>query len=603
MNGWRDGGRTARAGEYLSSIMASVAEGVCAFDLDGKLRYANPAAEKLLGYRADQLEDASGGVSQATLASLGLAVERVLRWRSVATSEHATLVRRDGTHVPVSYTCAPMHVGEVAIGAVLAFRDVTERVRAERELAHHALHDQLTGLPNRRLFLDRLERALLRADRHETAHVVLFADVDRFKLINDNLGHQAGDRLLVTIANRLRETVKAEDTVSRFGGDEFTVLLEEVGDLTVARQIAERMRAAVARPVGVDGAREVMPSISIGIASTHGLCSADDVLHHADAAMYEAKLNSAEHVHLFDADEMATRSPAWLDLESELRQALAAGEIEVFYQPLVDTETGVIAELEALMRWRHPTDGLRPPTEFIGVAEETGLILPLGRLVLESACQQAREWNDRYGASVGVCVNLSAKQFQSADLVDDVRRELDRAGLPAGQLCLEITESLAMIDLERTIAVLGELRTIGVRLAIDDFGTGYSSLNYLKHFSVDVVKIDKSFVDELGSSPVDTEIVRAVINLGLTLGMTTVAEGVETEQQLVQLRALGCPLAQGYYLAEPMPEHRATALLTERSKAAIDVSIPHVPSPALTETRPAADPAPITAEDRATVSG
>jgi diguanylate cyclase (GGDEF)-like protein len=409
----------------------------------------------------------------------------------------------------------------------------------------------LTGLANRRLFIDRLDQALRRAERHAGLTAVLFVDIDRFKLINDSLGHQAGDRLLSEIAERLKSVVREGDTVSRFGGDEFTLLLEDVTDAAEVEEIAERIAAKMQVPIEIAPRRTIVASLSVGVALARPDATGDDLLHDADLAMYEAKADGLGRWKQYAGG--STRSLAQLELEEDLRLAIANEEIEIYFQPMVDATDGAAVEAEALVRWKHPRRGMISPAEFIPVAEETGLVLPLGRLVLREACRQCKSWETEHGVAIGVSVNLSPLQFQDGELVDEVRRALDTAGLPAERLCLEITETLAMRETEWTIHTLKRLKDIGVRVAIDDFGTGHSSLNYLKRFPIDIVKIDGTFVSEITTSMVDSAIITAVVTLAETLGITTVAECVEDAEQLGELRDLGCTLIQGYLFAKPMP--------------------------------------------------
>ncbi|HWB67456.1 MAG TPA: EAL domain-containing protein [Mycobacteriales bacterium] len=530
----------------METVLSSLAEGVCAFDADGRPTFWNAAAESLLKLGIEEFSPVHP-VAERLLAP----VRRCLQ-TGTPLDASTTLLRADGTTLPVSYTCALSQEHGRPTGVVLAFRDDTERLNYEVQLAHHAFHDQLTGLPNRRLFLDRLDHALARTGREPRRHAVLFADVDRFKLINDSLGHQAGDRLLVEIAQRLRTVVRAVDTVARFGGDEFTVLIEDIDDVTDIQAMAERVVQAMEPPIQVAPQRSIVATLSIGIALSRPDATGDDLLHDADLAMYEAKTEGLGRWQQYRGGG-DHRPIEQLDLEVDLRNALASGAIDVFFQPLVNPADDRPADAEALVRWRHPTRGWLAPSDFIPIAEETGLVLPLGRLVLREACRQCRRWETEYGVRVGVSVNLSARQFQDISLVEDVRDALERAGLPPQRLCLEITETLAMRDIDWTIGTLRRLKEVGVRVAIDDFGTGHSSLNYLKRFPVDVVKIDGSFVQDIDTSVVDNAIVAAVVMLAETLHITTVAERVERPSQLSLLRDLGCALVQGYLYARPMP--------------------------------------------------
>jgi diguanylate cyclase (GGDEF)-like protein len=486
------------------------------------------------------------------------------------------LTRADGTQLPISYTCAPTRNDDSIDGVVLAFRDDTQRLDYEAQLAHHAFHDQLTGLANRRLFIDRLDQALRRDVRRSGGSAVLFADVDRFKLINDSLGHQAGDRLLTEVARRLATVIRDGDTVARFGGDEFTLLLEDVRGAGEAHDVADRIGRAMEEPIQVGPNRTIVASLSIGVAVSRPDATGDDLLHDADLAMYEAKAEGFGRWKQYAGGD--NRSVEQLDLEADLRLAIANDDITVYFQPLVEAASGRPVDAEALVRWIHPERGSMSPADFIPIAEETGLILPLGRHVLREACRQCKTWETDHGVRIGVSVNLSARQFQDGDLVEEVRAALAAADLPADRLCLEITETLAMRDIEWSIQTLQRLKDIGVRVAIDDFGTGHSSLNYLKRFPIDVVKIDRSFVKDIDTSIVDNAIVNAVVMLAETLQITTVAEGVETSGQLAKLRDLGCTLIQGFLFARPMPAPDASTWLVDATGAA-GVRIPK-PRPA-----------------------
>ncbi|HVS68937.1 MAG TPA: EAL domain-containing protein [Mycobacteriales bacterium] len=529
----------------MAAILGNLAEGVCAFDTDGRPTFWNAAARDLLGITAEEFDP-----DHPSAETLLAPVRRCLQ-SGMTLDASMTLVRSDGTPLPISFTCAPTREGDVIDGVVLAFRDDTERLDFEAQLSHHAFHDQLTGLANRRLFIDRLDQALRRAERHGGFTAVCFVDIDRFKLINDSLGHQAGDRLLTEIAKRLSGLVRDGDTVARFGGDEFTLLLEDLGDPSELHDVADRIVRAMEAPIEVLPGRTILATLSIGVAVSRPDASGDDLLHDADLAMYEAKAEGLGRWKQYVGG--GGRSIGQLELEEDLRAAIGNGQIEVFFQPMVDAEGGIAADAEALVRWKHPRRGMIPPNDFIPLAEETGLVLPLGRLVLREACRQCKSWEDNLGVAIGVSVNLSPRQFQDGDLVNEVRSALEGAGLEPHRLCLEITESLAMRETEWTIQTLQRLKAIGVRVAIDDFGTGHSSLNYLKRFPIDVVKIDGSFVNDITTSVVDTAIITAVVTLAETLGIATIAECVEDVEQLEKLRELGCTLIQGYLFAKPMP--------------------------------------------------
>ena len=549
----------ARLYEQLHAVTDSLGEGVLAFDPRGLVTFANPAAHQMLGWPDGELVGVDVAVGVDPGCRTGLAggssewahLATLRAGRTLRLDEHS-VARRDGTVLDVALTASPVLQDGVMVGAVVALRDVTERKALENRLVHQALHDQLTGLPSRALFLDRLEHARTRPRAAAATQAVLFIDVDRFKQVNDSLGHRVGDDVLCAVASRLVSAVRGPDTVARFGGDEFAVLLEGLAHPSEAIDAAQRMLRALRAPI-VAGDRSIVLSVSIGIAVAELGKDAAALLAAADSAMYDAKRSGKDRYCIAapDADEHAK---ARLDQEVELRRAIEHGELELDYQPVVEAQGGRLYGFEALVRWRHPTRGLLAPGTFMELAEETGLVLPLGEWVLERACRTAREWADRHPTRpIVMAVNLSSRQFQDPDLCARVAAVLTAVGLTPSSLVLEITETVVMGDTDRTLSTLRALKRLGVRLAIDDFGTGYSSLSYLKRFPVDVVKIDKSFVDGLGDSPVDREIVLAVIRLASAVGMQTVAEGVETVAQLDELRSLGCTMVQGFLLARPLP--------------------------------------------------
>jgi diguanylate cyclase (GGDEF)-like protein/PAS domain S-box-containing protein len=452
-----------------------------------------------------------------------------------------------------------------ALGAVHVFgEEVTERKRVEGRLLHQALHDPLTGLPNRHLFMERLGAALLRYHRREGGlFAVLFLDLDRFKVVNDSLGHHVGDELLQVVGDRLRSAVRTSDTVARFGGDEFAVLLEELDELDEATQIAERLGQAVAAPINLSG-YEVFSSASIGIAlCSGGMERPEYLLRNADVAMYRAKGLGASRYEVFDRT-MHAQALERLQMETDLRRALQRGEFRLRYQPIVSLTRGTITGVEALLRWEHTERGLTSPGEFIPVAEETGLILPLGAWVLTEACRQLAEWRREFPqARIALSVNLSAKQFGQADLVERIRAALDDAGLDPRHLKLEITES-AIIDHPGSAgAMLRQLKESGIQVQMDDFGTGYSSLSSLHSLPLDGLKIDRSFVSRMPEDRATMQMVRTIALLARGLDLAVIAEGVETQAQLDEVRAMGCDYAQGYLISPPLDPEGIRALLAE----------------------------------------
>lgn len=448
--------------------------------------------------------------------------------------------------------------------------DITDRKRAEERLVHQAFHDSLTGLANRALFRDRLTHALARARQGTERATILFVDLDNFKLINDSLGHSHGDELLAAVADRLRDSLRTADTVARFGGDEFTILMEDVRDAGDAISTAERIMACLQAPVTVAGHDIVVtPSIGIAVSSPEHE-GPDELLREADVAMYRAKGTGKARYHVFDAS-LGIGSGARLQLESDLRQAVDRNELLLHYQPVIDLATGRIRGMEALVRWNHPDRGLLLPCEFIPIAEETGLILPIGTWVLSEACRQAHEWHTIYPdhADLVMSVNLSMRQFQLPNLVAQVAATLRRTGLAGSGLLLEITETMMIHDPNAAVTAIQALKDLQVHVAIDDFGTGYSGLSYLKRLPVDLLKVDRSFVTGLESELAETEILSAVIKLAHALDMRIVAEGVENGVQAQKLRALDCNYAQGYYFSPPLSAAAATTLLEDRAEDAM----------------------------------
>ncbi len=432
--------------------------------------------------------------------------------------------------------------------------DISARREIEAQLVQQALHDHLTGLPNRALLIDRLTQAVAALQRHPGTLAVLFIDVDRFKLINDSLGHEAGDEVLVALSRRFVAATRPEDTVARFGADEFVVMCPGVDGLQEALEVASRLQEAAAQPMAVRGS-EIVMSISTGVhTATSASARPSALLRDADAAMYSAKREGRARTVVFDR-AMRAAAVGRLDTELELRRAIALDQLEVHYQLLVDIVTGDVTGFEALARWQHPSRGWVPPTEFIAVAEETGLIVPLGEWVLERACRQLNQWKHRYPdrRDLVMSVNLSGVQLRQPDLLDRVAAVLEETAVDPKSLTLEITESILMDDPVETLGVLRGLKQLGLQLSIDDFGTGYSSLAYLKKFPVDAVKIDRTFVDGLGVDPDDSAIVAAVLALASSLGLTSIAEGIETQAQLSALADLGCQKAQGFMLGRPAP--------------------------------------------------
>jgi diguanylate cyclase (GGDEF)-like protein/PAS domain S-box-containing protein len=548
--------------EQIRTITGSLGEGVLALDRDGRVEFANPAASAILGWSEAEL---LGRWPHETLHRLSHGgrhdpscplVAPLARGEGTRVDDDL-FAHRDGSLLPVAFTSSPVIRDGELVGTVIAFHDISERKDFERRLTHQAFHDDLTGLPNRALFLDRLGCAQARAARTVTPHALLFIDLDRFKVVNDSLGHQIGDQLLVQVADRIAGCLRTTDTLARFGGDEFVALLEDLDDGDEAVAVTERILGEFRHPFPVAG-RELSVSCSIGIViGPSAAIDPDECLREGDVAMYRAKSRGRNCFEVFRHDPAADQRGR-LDLEIELRDAIERGELELHYQPIVSADSGDVTCVEALVRWWHPRRGLVPPVEFIPLAEESGLILPLGAWVLEEACRQAQLWTLTLPGTSDhvVSVNLSPRQFRQPDLVEQVAAVLARTGLLAHRLCVEVTEGVMVDDVEAAIETLHRLKALGVRVAIDDFGTGYSSLSYLKRFPIDYVKIDRAFIRGLGEQTVDSEIVRSVIRLAAAIGIQAVAEGVETPEQLRQLRQLGCPLVQGFLIARPQPPAR-----------------------------------------------
>jgi diguanylate cyclase (GGDEF)-like protein len=550
--------------ERLSSITLNIGEGVCAISADGRLTFVNRAAADMMELPSLNIaidDPVGGGALTAPDFLLAPAFEAMRTGRAIR--EHDALFRGiNGDNIPVAYTASAIMTDGAPSGAVITFRDITERKAFEDELHQHAFYDSLTGLANRRLLVERLEQALRQSALDGKTHALIFVDVDRFKSINDSLGHVTGDELLVAIAARIKAAVRSHDLLARFGGDEFVVLLHDVAGVEVAVAAARRICAAVEHPMVLPDGYELVASVSVGIALTEPGKTADDVLRNADVAMYDAKIKGGGGIYkVFDQAAMGSRSSERLQIEADLRKGLERDELEVHYQPFYSLHDQRIVGAEALVRWRHPTHGLIGPTRFIPLAEATGLIMPLGRYVLDQACRQVRSIRERLKVDLPISVNLSPRQFQESGLLSQVEAALAANVLPSELLIFEITETMVMKDLSGAREVMKKLNRLGVRLAIDDFGTGHSSLAYLKQFPVHEVKVDRAFIHGVAESQVDLAIVRAIIDLARAMGISAVAEGVETKDQAAELNMLGCPVGQGFYFSRPLPAEEFGELL------------------------------------------
>jgi len=534
--------------------------------LNGACLYISPSIMRVLGYTRESWMGDEGlwdrclhpddydrvTAAEAECARSGEALVQEYRLKTadgrwVWIRDEMTVVRGpDGTDVPLFYG---------------VFLDVSDRKRMESELERLALYDSLTGLPNRGLFADRLRHALERRDRPSVT-AVYFLDIDRFKRINDSLGHAAGDEALREAGRRLRDAVRPEDTVARFGGDEFTILCESLGGVLEAIGIADRLQRLLAEPIRAGGAKlRLSASIGVALAEPGDPISGERLVEDADAAMYRAKERGGARAELFDHG-MRERAVLALEIEQELQRALDRGELRLFFQPTVELRSGEMVGAEALVRWEHPERGLLAPNAFLDVAEETGLIVPIGAWVVDEACRRLRDWHSRNaGAGLWLSLNLGARELTHPDVVATVMSAVRRSGVDPGSLCIEVTESTAMADGDTGFRALRELSGDGVRVAIDDFGTGYSSLDQLRRMPADVVKIDRSFVAGLEPGEPDSALVAAVIAMGGALDMNVVAEGIETEAQAIELREMGCLYGQGYLFARPLPAERLDELL------------------------------------------
>ena len=570
--------RTARDTEArFEALVRHSSDVITIVDADGAIRYVSPSMASVFGHDAAALvgtrltalvhpDDALTvqqfllELSRAAPADLGATAGVLKReWRVAHASGGWMTADTVGTNL--------VHEPRIG-GLVLNTRDVTEQSVIKEQYMHQAFHDPLTDMANRSLFLYQVGHALARAQRQSQAVTVMFIDLDNFKTVNDSLGHAAGDRLLVEAARRLATCVRGSDLIARLGGDEFAVLLEETRDVTEALQVAERVGTAFARPFVLAG-KEVFVTSSIGIARTEHGETSDELVRNADLAMYVAKQRGKGQSVLFEP-RMHAAALQLLDMQADLSRAIDLDEFFLVYQPIVELATGHVIGAEALVRWRSPERGVVPPGVFIPLAEDTGLIVAIGRWVLRRACREARRWTEERRVPVRISVNLSGRQLQSQEIVEDVRQALEESGLDASQLVLELTESMAMQNTDLTMARLTALKALGVAIAIDDFGTGYSSLSYLQRFPVDILKIDKAFVDVVEQGTDGSVLATAIVGLSETLRMTAVAEGIETESQRQKLLSLGCEFGQGYLFAPALStEEFGPLLLSRGARAAV----------------------------------
>jgi diguanylate cyclase (GGDEF)-like protein/PAS domain S-box-containing protein len=559
--------------ERIESTYGPLAEGVPSVayvyepGINGQCLYISPSIERVLGFSQEHwIRD--GGLWDRLLhpedAERVISNEQECARSGEALVQEYRIARADGTVIWIrdEMTVVRGESGKEPPLFFGVFLDVTDRKRMEAELERLALYDSLTGLPNRALFSDRLKHAIDRRGRAQ-ATAVYFLDVDRFKRINDSLGHAAGDEVLREVAARVQRMLRPDDTVARFGGDEFTVLCESVGGVLEAVGVADRLQREIAQPLRAGGADlRLSASIGIALAEPGEHVEPSRLVEDADAAMYRAKERGGARTELFD-QAMRERAVDALSIEQELQHGLERGELRLFYQPLVSLASGEMVGAEALIRWQHPERGLLTPDKFLPVAEESGLIVEVGAWAVGEACRRLRDWDRRNGgpAVFSLAVNLSARELTHPDVVSTVLNAVRRSALDPSRLTIEVTESTAMADRDSGFRALRELSDAGVRIAIDDFGTGYSSLDHLREMPADVLKIDRSFVAGMAENSPDSALVAAAIAMGRALEMEVVAEGIETSEQVADLRELGCPLGQGYLFARPLPPEEIDTLL------------------------------------------
>ena len=551
----------------MNRILEHAVEGISLLDDTGSFIRVNTAFATLFGYMPEQLAGMRWEqLFEAADQKAYKAAQQQMRARGKAELE-AQGVHQNGVPVFMQAVLVPTSAESEPAGGYYCFvKDISERKAFEAKITYQTFHDALTGLANRPCFINRLEYALTQRRRSPCPLAVLFLDLDKFKIINDTLGHEAGDQLLITVAQRLKECVSFEDTVVRLGGDEFALLLETVETVEDAIQAAQQLLEKLLPPVVIQG-KVMSVSVSIGIAYIGASSSdSDDLLRDAELAMYHAKMQGKSSYAVFNKafhDTLCER----LEIESELRIAVDRKQLRVYYQPLVNLETGQVTGVEALVRWEHPLQGLLLPGKFISIAEETGLIIPIGYWVLEEACRQAKEWEVLYPQKplFTMSVNMSGYQLQQADVVKRVRDILEQTGLSPSKLKLEITETVLMSDMENAIQTMHALKALGVKLALDDFGTGYSSISNLHAFPLNTVKIDQSFVQRLNQHADAASIVGTIIALARSLNMDVTGEGVETEEHVAHLQGMGCTLGQGYFFSRPIAPQELGKMLPEAS--------------------------------------
>lgn len=551
----------------VRTVLENALDGIITIDTNGCIEEYNPAAEKIFGYTREEILGKSISILIPAILPAAYDVNNKNTMSKslvpfLGTTRELPAIRKDKSTLMLEFSLNKMklHNENSFVGSM---RDITKRTQAEQLVRHMAQHDALTNLPNRNLFKDRLIGAIAQAKRHSKIIAVMFLDLDRFKTINDTLGHHIGDALLTEVARRLESMTRGMDTVARLGGDEFAIIQTDIKNPDGVIVFAEKIISAISQPFKFDG-NEINTSASIGVTlypADNG--DADQLLQNADMSMYRAKRAGRNNFQFYNA-EMHEEIQHFVEMEKEIRRALIADEFILHYQPQIDLDDGSVVGVEALVRWIHPERGMIPPDQFIPIAEDSGLILPLGHLVLVHACRWAKSWQDAGNKPLQVAVNLSAVQFNDPKLVDNVAATLEQTGLSAEYLELELTESLLMKHADATVETLNELHNLNIELAIDDFGTGYSSLSYLKRFPVSKIKIDRSFVNDITTDKDDAIIAQTVIGLGHSLGMKVIAEGVETQEQLDFLKFNECDEVQGYFTGRPMPAEQLEEYMASR---------------------------------------
>jgi diguanylate cyclase (GGDEF)-like protein/PAS domain S-box-containing protein len=536
----------------FTSLVRNASDLVTLIDAETKILFISPSAERMLGHAPDTLEGTTF-VELINPDQAPRALEFILGDKADDCPIEISLRRADGTWLETETLRTNLLQDESVQGIVLNTRDITERKAFLNQLEHHAFYDSLTGLANRALFRDRVNHALSQARRSANSVAALFMDIDDFKVVNDTHGHAIGDALLTAIGGRIRSCLRGGDTVSRLGGDEFAILLEESTDVAPI-EIANRILRALEAPFRIDG-HQLHVRASIGVAYANGQegdAATEELLRNADVAMYVAKNQGKGRCEVYQPTTHKSVM-SQIQLRTDLQRALENSEFVLHYQPLVILETERISGLEALVRWQHPERGMIPPLDFIPLAEESGLIIPIGRWVLQTACKEARRLQNLYPKDppLSMSVNLSARQLQSPTIVADVREALEESGIEPSTLTLEVTETAMMKNIDLSLMRLRELRGLRVRIAIDDFGAGYSSLGYIRQFPVDILKVDKSFIDKIDEGDEELALAAAIIDMAKVLNLRPVAEGVERVEQLERLLELGCDSAQGYYFAKP----------------------------------------------------